>query len=116
MSEPQINNCFNCFNTYFSNVCRNCTVADEKSKILDWLSPPKPETQHQGIRTRRVEEVGDWLLQTREYRNWFGGIRGVNLVVQPCFATGIRGLARPSLGKRDGAREMKGIVANKLWH
>ena len=30
----------------------------------------------QDIRDRRVDEVGDWFLQTQEYRNWFGGIHG----------------------------------------
>jgi len=37
----------------------------------------------------------------------------VNLVMQPCFATEVRGLARPSLGKREDSRGRKGI-ANKL--
>ena len=38
---------------------------------------------------------------------------GVNLVVQPCSAMEGRGLARPTLGKREDARGKKGI-ANKL--
>ena len=51
-------------------------MADEKSDILAWLSPLEPQRRHQDIRIRRVDEVGDWLLQTQEYRNWLGGIRG----------------------------------------
>jgi len=35
---------------------------------------------------------------------------GVNLVVQPCFATEARGLARPSLGKREDSRRRKGVT------
>ena len=35
---------------------------------------------------------------------------GVNLVVQPCFATEARGLERPTLGKREDARGKKGIA------
>ena len=41
------------------------------------------------------------------------GFVGVNLMVQPCFATEIQGLVRPTLGKREGTREKKGI-ANRL--
>src|SRR5947209_7403858 len=60
----------------FNNVWNNCTVADKKSKILAWLSPLEPRIRHQDIQTRRVAEVGEWLLQTQEYRNWFEGARG----------------------------------------
>jgi len=51
-------------------------VTDERSEILTWLSPLEPQIRHEDIRTHRVNEVGDWLFQTEEYRNWFGGIRG----------------------------------------
>ena len=51
-------------------------MADEKLEILAWLSPLEPQRRHQDIRTRRIHEVGDWLLQTEEYRNWSGGIHG----------------------------------------
>ena len=34
-------------------------------------------------------------------------------MVQPCFATGVWGLARPTLGKRDDARG-KNDIANRL--
>ena len=79
MSQPHTNdNIKNSFNTTnsFNNVWNNCTVADEKSGILAWLSLLEPQIRHHDIRTRRVDEVGDWLLQTEEYQNWFGGIRG----------------------------------------
>ena len=69
-----INNSFNNTNS-FNNVWNNCTVANEKPEILAWLPPLEPQRRHKDIRTRRVDEVGDWLLQTEEYRNWSGGIR-----------------------------------------
>ena len=34
-------------------------------------------------------------------------------MVQPCFATGVRELARPTLGRRDDARGMK-VIANMV--
>jgi len=59
-------NCFNVWNNY--------TVADKKSEILAWLSPLEPQLRHHDIRTRRIDGVGEWLLQSEEYRNWFRGI------------------------------------------
>ena len=50
-------------------------MANERSEILAWLSPLEPRIRHEDIRTRRIDEVGGWLLQTQEYQNWFGGIR-----------------------------------------
>jgi len=79
MSQHYINenikDSFNSTNS-FNNVWNNCTVTDEKSQIMAWLSPLEPQRRHHDIRTRRVDDVGDWLLQTEEYRNWFGDIRG----------------------------------------
>ena len=48
-------------------------VVDEKSRILTWLSPLEPRERHRDIRAHRADEVGDWLLQTQEYRKWFDG-------------------------------------------
>ena len=38
-------------------------------------SPLDPRTRHDDIRAHRVEHVGEWLLQTEEYQDWFNGIR-----------------------------------------
>ena len=77
MSQLHINdNINNSFNINSFNNVWNSNTAAEKSEILAWLSPLEPQRRHQDIRAYRVDEVGDWLLQTREYRNWCGGIRG----------------------------------------
>jgi len=73
MSQHHISNNVNSFNN-INNVWNNYTVADERSEILAWLSPLEPQIRHQDSRARRVDGVGDWLLKTQEYRNWFGGI------------------------------------------
>jgi len=49
------------------------TAADDESKILAWLSPLEPQVRHQDIRNQRVDSVGDWLLGTKEFRNWYNG-------------------------------------------
>ena len=51
-------------------------MINENWEISAWLSPLEPLRRHHNIRNRRVDEVGDWLLQTKEYRNWVGGIGG----------------------------------------
>jgi len=56
----------NCF-----NVSHNVTVADDRPEILAWLSPLDPRTRHQGIQTQRVDNVGDWLLRTDQFRSWY---------------------------------------------
>lgn len=69
------NNCFNT-NTNYGNVA-NITVTDDRPEILTWLSPLEPRLRHYNIQTRRVDNVGDWLLQTEQFRNWHrGGGRG----------------------------------------
>ena len=67
---PQLfNNNYNCFNT--TNI--NPTVADDRPQILAWLSPLDPKLRHQDIRDRRVGNVGEWILQTEEFRSWYAG-------------------------------------------
>jgi len=54
----------------------NFTVSDDRSNILAWLSPLDPKSRHQDIRNRRIENIGEWLLQTEEFRSWGTGSRG----------------------------------------
>ena len=50
----------------------NCTVADDLSALLTWLSPLDPGLRHSDIQERRVEDVGGWLMETKEFRTWSG--------------------------------------------
>ena len=66
-----------CFNTsYAFSVSNSFTVADDRSNILAWLSPLDPKLRHQDIQDRRVENIGEWLLQTEEFRSWRAGNEG----------------------------------------
>ena len=60
------------FNTTIS-VSNNFAVADDRSNILAWISPLDPKPRHQDIQDRLVENVGEWLLQTEEFRSWSAG-------------------------------------------
>ena len=75
MSQYHIKDNFNSFNT-INNVSNNYVMADGKSQILARLSPLEPQRRHYDIRSRRVDEVGNWLLQTEKYRNWSSAIGG----------------------------------------
>jgi len=74
MSQSFSNNT-NSLNTSFAviSVSNNVTVADDRSNILAWLSPLDPKLRHQDIQDRRVENIGEWLLETEEFRSWNAG-------------------------------------------
>ena len=58
------------------NTVNNFTVADDRSNILAWLSPLEPGLRHQDIQDSRVENIGEWLLQTEEFKSWCAGSEG----------------------------------------
>jgi len=54
----------------FNNVWNSYTVADDRSQLLTWLSPLEPRLRHQDIQERRLDNIGEWLMQTEEFRSW----------------------------------------------
>ena len=54
----------------------NFTLADNRSNILAWLSPLSPKLRHRDIQDHRVENLGEWVIQTEEFRNWHAGSGG----------------------------------------
>ena len=48
----------------------NYTPSNDESKILAWLSPLEPWVRHRDIGAQRVDGIGAWLLETREFRRW----------------------------------------------
>jgi len=57
----------NCNNTIGSY---NIYNSDEDAQIMRWLSPLEPNHRHQSVRNDRFNGVGDWLLETSEFREW----------------------------------------------
>ena len=47
-----------------------CTIADDRSQLLAWLSPLEPKIRHRDIQEQRVDNGGEWLMQTEEFRTW----------------------------------------------
>jgi len=71
--SQSFNNNYNSFNSTYINTTTTYispTVADDRPDILAWLSPLDPKLRHQEIRDRRIEGVGEWVLQTEEFRAW----------------------------------------------
>jgi len=55
----------------FNNIVNFITEIDaEAHQILQWLSPLEPQQRHQGVRTNRLNGVGNWVLETSEFRTW----------------------------------------------
>ena len=52
------------------NVSNHYIATEDRSEILAWLSPLEPRIRHQDLRTRRADNVGEWLLQTEEFQRW----------------------------------------------
>jgi len=43
---------------------------DEGGQILQWLSPLEPQQRHQSVRADLLNGVGNWVLETREFKKW----------------------------------------------
>jgi len=71
MSQYTIDNSAFSNNNNSFNV--NNFVVDDRSQLLAWLSPLEPRVRHQDIQERRVDNVGEWLLQTEEFKSWHDG-------------------------------------------
>ena len=64
-------NSFNVLTNYNNNIVNICARPDgERDQILRWLSPLEPQQRHEGVRTDRLDGVGNWVLETNEFRKW----------------------------------------------
>ena len=95
MSQHTASNSTNFSNnsqSFNNNVWNNYAVADDRSQLLAWLSPLEPKLRHRDIQEHRVDSVGEWLMQTEEFRSWRdcrGGGGGGNAVLFCYGAPGV---------------------------
>jgi len=70
MSGQQIKNSYNVVNS--NNTVNYITEINTEGarQILQWLSPLEPQQRHQGVRIDRLDGVGNWVLETAEFRKW----------------------------------------------
>ena len=45
-------------------------IGHEGRQILKWLSPLEPQQRHQGVQADRLDGVGNWVLETGEFKKW----------------------------------------------
>jgi len=86
--HQQVTGNINSFNT----VNFIAELDDEGHQILQWLSPLEPQKRHQGVRTDRLDGVGNWVLETTEFRKWRDGEDGCVEPVLFCYGN-------PGVGK-----------------
>ena len=67
-----------------TNINNNFYKSDEDAKIMRWLSSLEPNNRHQGVRNERFDGVGDWLLDTSEFREWRDSEDGADKTVLFC--------------------------------
>jgi len=63
----------NSFNSWahYNNIVNISTGQDaERHQIIQWLSPLEPQQRHEGVRTDRLDSVGNWVLETNEFGKW----------------------------------------------
>ena len=84
---PSINNCYN----------RNTTIykSDKDAVIMRWLSPVEPDNRYYDVCADRCEGVGNWHLETSEFREWRGGEGGDDKAV--LFYSGNPGVGKTYL-------------------
>jgi len=78
-------NCYNVTNSHNNIVNVSKVIADENPEITQWLSPLDPRRRHQDVRTDRLDGVGNWLLETSEFRKWRSNEGGADKSVLFCY-------------------------------
>ena len=63
---------------------------------MQWLSLLEPQKRHQSVRTDRLDSLGNWVLETSEFRKWDDMEDGW---AEPVFCYGDSGVGKRILGK-----------------
>jgi len=63
-SNTNVGNVSNSYNTI------TVGVDEESSRIQAWLSPLEPDIRHRAVSNRRLDGIGDWVLQRNEFGSW----------------------------------------------
>jgi len=80
-------------NNSFNNIVNFVTgLDDEGRQILQWLSPLEPQERHQDVRTKRLVGVGNWVLETNQFKKWSDA--GDGCVDQVLFCCGGPGVGK----------------------
>jgi len=67
-----------------NRVSASTGISDEDNQIQKRLSPLNPQQRHQDVRADRLDGVGNWVLETSEFRKWSNGEDGYSERVLFC--------------------------------
>ncbi|KAF8457348.1 hypothetical protein BDZ91DRAFT_666551, partial [Kalaharituber pfeilii] len=48
-------------------------IAESMEMLFAWLSPLEPQKRHQDVRSSRIANTGNWILQTDQFQSWVKG-------------------------------------------
>lgn len=65
--NSNVGNVSNSFNNYYTF---NVGVYEESLRVQAWLSPLKPNKRHQYFSERRMDGIGDWVLERNDFETW----------------------------------------------
>jgi len=88
-------NPFNLLTNYDNIVDFGTTVDPWWREFLPWLSQLEPQQRHQGVRTSRLNGIGNWVLETKGFRKWSGAEDGC--AEQVLFCEGNPGVGKTYL-------------------
>ena len=107
-------NVLHCYNSTI-----NVGMSEEALRIQEWLSPLESHTKHHYVRNRRLDGVGDWVLQKDEFELWRKSQDGSGSPTLLCYGdlgvgkTYIRykGIFQRLLGDAD--KELNQFISNR---
>ena len=73
----------NVLNSYNHTI--NVGISEESLRIQTWLSPLEPYARHQDVRNRRLDGVGDWVLEKNEFGSWRKNLDGSGNPTLLCY-------------------------------
>ena len=80
-------------------------MADDRAQLLAWLSPLDPGLRHCDIQKNRINNVGEWLIGTEEFRTWWDYVVKEKAISHSCSVLEVRGSGRHLLGINDYLQE-----------
>ena len=76
----------------FNTIVNLAPEIDERHQIQQWLSPLEPQRRHRHVQGDRLDSVGNWVLETSEFRKWSDAEDGFAEPVLFCYGN-------PGVGK-----------------
>ena len=70
IGSGNVNSLNNVTNIHNKFITVNKVIVDENPEVMQWLSPLDPRRRHQDVRIDRLDGVGNWILETSEFREW----------------------------------------------